>query len=73
MILVAASPEAGHAVDVTATFELGVDSLRAHTAYLAGLGDHAMADPSEFLEAFARQTGARLGVPMAVSFELLGV
>ena len=72
-ILVAGSPEAGHAVDVTATFELGVDSLRAHAAYLAGLGDNAMADPSEFLEAFARQTGSRLGVPMAVSFELLGV
>jgi len=72
-ILVAGSPEAGHAVDVTSTFELGVDSLRAHAAYLAGLGDNAMTDPSEFLEAFARQTGSRLGVPMAVSFELLGI
>ena len=28
MILVAGSPEAGHAVDVTETFELGVESLR---------------------------------------------
>ena len=72
-ILVAGSPEATHAVDVTATFEKGVESLRAHAAYLAGLGDHAMADPSEFLESFARQTGARLGVPMAVSFEVLNV
>src|SRR3954469_12555546 len=65
----AGSPEARHAVDVTKSFELGLASLRAHEAYLAGLGENAP-DPSEFLEGFARQTGSGLGVPMAVSMEV---
>jgi LmbE family N-acetylglucosaminyl deacetylase len=64
------SPDAGHAVDVTDTFDEGVASLRAHAAYLAGLGPDAP-DPTEFLEGMARQTGTRLGVPMATAFEVL--
>jgi hypothetical protein len=30
-----------------------------------------MADPAEFLEAFARQVGARLRVKFAVAFEVI--
>jgi LmbE family N-acetylglucosaminyl deacetylase len=64
-----ASPNAGHGVDVTDTFQLGVDSLREHRAYLAGLGEGA-GDPAEFLESFARMSGSRLGCTLAVGFEV---
>lgn len=62
------SPEARHAVDITDTFEYGVESLSAHEAYLAGLDGHP--DPSEFLEGMARADGTRLGTRFAVSFEV---
>jgi LmbE family N-acetylglucosaminyl deacetylase len=65
----AASPDSRHAVDVTATFDRGVASLRAHDAYLRGLGTGTF-DPEEFLESIARPVGARLGVPFAASFEV---
>lgn len=70
-VLVAAGPHVSHAVDVTDTFDTGVASLEAHRAYLDGLGDHAMAEPREFLESFARATGSRLGTTMAVGFEVI--
>ena len=38
-IFVFASPFPTHAVDVTDTIDRGVASLRAHAAYLEGLGD----------------------------------
>jgi hypothetical protein len=72
-VLVAGVPTARHAVDVSDSFDAGVRSLEAHAAYLRGLGEHAMADPQEFLEAFARQTGSRLGVKYAVAFDVLTV
>ncbi len=65
----AASPGARHAVDVTATFEAGVESLRAHRAYLEGLG-WADFDPDAFLREGARAAGARAGVELASAFEV---
>lgn len=65
----AGSPLSKHAVDTTDTFDLGVQSLKAHAAYLAGLGSDAF-DPEEFLEGFARQSGNRLGVKYAAGFEV---
>lgn len=65
------SPEAAHGVDVTDTFEKGIDSLKAHAAYLAGLGGGPMSEPAEFLESFARMTGSRLGTKFATSFEVV--
>jgi LmbE family N-acetylglucosaminyl deacetylase len=66
----ASSPEARHGVDTTSTFARGVASLRAHQAYIDGLGwEHF--DPEEFLEGGARQAGSRLGVAMATTFEVL--
>lgn len=63
------SPDAKHAVDTTETFDVGVECLEAHRAYIDGLGwEHF--DPREFLEGIARPTGGRLGVPMAASFEV---
>ena len=63
------SPQATHAVDTTDTFEAGVASLRAHAAYIDGLGWENF-DAWEFLEGAARQTGQRLGVSMAAGFEV---
>jgi LmbE family N-acetylglucosaminyl deacetylase len=68
-VAVVASPRPTHAVDVTATFDLGVESLRRHAVYLAGLGDP---DPSAFLRTGAEATGARFGGRLAVGFELVG-
>jgi LmbE family N-acetylglucosaminyl deacetylase len=69
-LAVVASPQPTHAVDVTHTFSAGVESLRRHAAYLAGLGDP---DPEAFLRQSAEATAARFGGRLAVSFELLGV
>lgn len=68
----AGSPDAEHGVDTTATFGKGVESLKAHDAYIKGLGwEHF--DPEEFLEGVARPTGARLGVTFATSFEVFSM
>jgi LmbE family N-acetylglucosaminyl deacetylase len=68
-VWVAGSPSARHGVDVTDTFQRGIESLRAHEAYLRGLGSGTF-DPEEFLESFARQTGSRLGCRYGVAFEV---
>jgi LmbE family N-acetylglucosaminyl deacetylase len=73
MVLVAGSPQAQHGVDTSDHLSAGIASLRAHAAYLEGLGEHAMADPEEFLEALARQAGTRLGVTFAVAFEVISL
>ena len=66
-LAVVASPQPTHAVDVTTTFDRGVESLRAHAAYLAGLGAD---DPAGMLRQFAEGTAARFGGRLAVSFEV---
>lgn len=68
--LVAGSPQATHAIDVTDTVDLAVASLEEHRAYLEGLGDHPMADPEtirDWLELAGRQFQGR---GAAVGFEL---
>lgn len=68
----AGSPGAEHGVDITATFDLGVESLRAHRAYIDGLGwEHF--DPAEFLAEASRQAGARMGVTHATMFEVFSM
>jgi hypothetical protein len=69
-LAVIASPEPTHAVDVTGTFDLGVESLRRHAAYLVGLGGP---DPDAFLRRNAEATAERFGGRLGVSFELLGI
>ncbi|QSB13139.1 PIG-L family deacetylase [Natronosporangium hydrolyticum] len=66
------SPQSRHGVDVTGTFDRGVESLRAHDAYLRGLGDDTM-DPEEMLAAFARPVGSKLGCRYGVAFEVLAM
>ena len=61
-------PDTRHAVDITDTFEPGFESLKAHRKYLDRLGWDKL--DSAALEGLARQTGTRLGVPMAVGLEV---
>jgi LmbE family N-acetylglucosaminyl deacetylase len=68
-VLAGGSPLATHGVDVTDHLALGIESLKAHDAYLRGLSQQM--DPEEFLESIARMTGTRLGCRYAVSFEVL--
>jgi LmbE family N-acetylglucosaminyl deacetylase len=63
------SPNSRHAVDTTDTFDLGVESLRAHKAYIEGLNWPDF-DPAEFLEGIARTTGTRHGTKYATPFEV---
>jgi LmbE family N-acetylglucosaminyl deacetylase len=68
----AGSPESSYGVDITDTFDKGVESLKAHSAYIDGLGwEHF--DPAEFLEGMSRATGQRLGVAHAVGFEVFAM
>lgn len=64
------SPHSTHAVDVTGSIGRGVASLRAHGAYLAGLGDPDF-DPEAFLRGSAEHAGERFGGRLAVPFELV--
>jgi LmbE family N-acetylglucosaminyl deacetylase len=65
----AGSPEARHGADTTDTFDVGVESLRAHRAYIDGLG-WADFDEREMLEGFGRMAGTRMGVAFAAPFEV---
>jgi LmbE family N-acetylglucosaminyl deacetylase len=72
-VAVAASPLAGHAVDIGESFDRAVASLAAHAAYLAGLGG-AMADPEGFLRPTAEAAAEGLpGARLATVFELITV
>lgn len=68
-VFVNASPQAGHAVDVTGYLDRGIASLREHAAYLKHVGT----DPDAFLRGSAEATGARLGTEHAVAFEVVRV
>ena len=63
------SPDARHGVDTTETFDVGVESLQAHRAYIDGLGWDDF-DEREMLEGFSRPAGSRLGVAFAATFEV---
>ncbi|MEV0714400.1 PIG-L deacetylase family protein [Asanoa sp. NPDC050611] len=68
----AGSPDGRHAVDITGTFDRGIESLQAHEAYLRGLGEGAF-DPEEFLEGIGRAAGTRLGTRYAAPFEVFTI
>ncbi len=61
---VAATGDPTHFVDVTATIEAGIASLREHRAYIDGLGGDF--DPDEFLRNMAGFTGLAAGCEYAV-------
>jgi LmbE family N-acetylglucosaminyl deacetylase len=64
-----AAPQPTHYVDVTATLDRGVASLREHRVYLDGLGYDM--DPDDFLRGNATTTGDECGVLYAVEFEVV--
>jgi LmbE family N-acetylglucosaminyl deacetylase len=68
----AGSPDGRHAVDISGSFDRGLESLQAHEAYLRGLGEGAF-DPEEFLEGVGRAAGTRLGTRYAASFEVFTI
>jgi LmbE family N-acetylglucosaminyl deacetylase len=68
----AGSPASTQGVDITDTFAVGVASLKAHAAYIDGLGWENF-DAAEFLEGVSRGNGSRLGVAHAVGFEVFSM
>jgi LmbE family N-acetylglucosaminyl deacetylase len=68
-VWVGGSPNATVGVDITETFDAGVASLRAHQAYIDGLGWENF-DPAELLEGVARGAGTRMGVAFGTSYEV---
>ncbi|MFC9690630.1 PIG-L deacetylase family protein [Kribbella sp. NPDC056951] len=65
----AGSPNSRHAADTTDTFSIGVESLKAHKAYIDGL-NWPHFDAEEFLEGTSRPTGTALGTKYATRFEV---
>jgi LmbE family N-acetylglucosaminyl deacetylase len=55
-----------HYVDVSATIDAGVSSLREHRAYIQALGTEF--DPDDFLRSIAGQAGTAAGCDLAVLF-----
>jgi LmbE family N-acetylglucosaminyl deacetylase len=67
-----ASPSPTHAVDVAATLDRGIESLRCHATYLAALDPGTPGhDPAAFLREGAAAAGPRLGVELATTFEVV--
>ena len=65
------SPEGAHGVDVGEHLDAGIASLEQHRVYLDALPEGTMGkDPEAMLRQFASQVGPRLGVDVAVQFEL---
>jgi LmbE family N-acetylglucosaminyl deacetylase len=65
-----AAPQSTHGVDVTASMEAGVASLRCHRTYLEGLGGDPEAAIGD-LRNHARSAGERQGCEYATTFEVL--
>lgn len=70
-VLTGGSSNPTHGVDVGATLERGIASLKEHKVYIAGLSFDF--NPEEFLTWGAAAAGERLGVDYAVMFEEIGI
>jgi LmbE family N-acetylglucosaminyl deacetylase len=71
VVYVAGMPTSTHFVDVTATIDAGVASLREHQAYIDGLGTDF--DPDEFLRNISGYGGMAAGCEYAVLFQAFQV
>ena len=71
MLLVGASPNLTHAVDVGEYIYKGVESLNKHEAYIKGLNMDF--DPETFLTMIANAVGEQFGCEYAVAFERFDV
>lgn len=74
-VLVLASPDSTHGVDVTDHFADGMESLKEHGAYLAGLGEgHGdIENLSLVLRSRTRAAGRMLGCELAIPVEVLDI
>lgn len=72
-VALSGSPQATHAVDITATLDRGVASLAAHRAYLEGLGEQALSGAGTFLREAAERTAEQFAGRLATAFELLSM
>ncbi|MEM9652914.1 MAG: PIG-L deacetylase family protein [Actinomycetota bacterium] len=70
LVAFSGSPSATHAVDVTRSFDAGVQSLACHEVYLQNLGGD-MASPDGFLRGGATAAGEAFGVALATTFEII--
>lgn len=68
-VYVGAASPATHYVDVTDSLDAGVESLRAHGAYIEGLGGEFDADA--FLREHASSAGEEAGCRYAVTFHAI--
>jgi LmbE family N-acetylglucosaminyl deacetylase len=69
-VVVFGATEPTHAVDVSDSWETGLDSLREHKVYLENLGDVGEG-PFEFLSMHARTVGQAFGCQYASQAELV--
>ena len=69
MVMVAASPNPTHWVDVGDSIELGIQSLKLHKAYIENLRQEF--DPEMFLSMSANASGEKVGVDYAVEFQVI--
>ena len=67
-VLVSASPDASHAVDVTDFMDTGIASLEKHRVYIDNLGKEF--DAETYLTFNLAAVGERLGCDYAVSFKV---
>jgi LmbE family N-acetylglucosaminyl deacetylase len=67
-VAVGGSPHPTHFVDVGATIDAGIASLREHAAYIDGLGTDF--DPDAFLRGNARSAGEAAGCEYATTFQV---
>ena len=68
-VYVGGANDATHYVDVSETLDAGIASLRAHRAYIEGLGRDF--DPDAFLRGNAAQSGAAVGCRYATTFRAI--
>ena len=72
LVLALSSSDATKAIDVSEGFEAGLESLRAHEHYLAGLGEGG-AQQEQFVAQNLAATGKAIGVDYGVEIEVLPI
>lgn len=70
-VLIAGSANPTHAVDVTDFLDQGIDSLKAHQAYIQNLAGNF--NPESFLRNNAAAAGKAFGCKYAVAFEVITI
>jgi LmbE family N-acetylglucosaminyl deacetylase len=66
-VYVSPGAEPAYFVDVTASIQAGIASLRQHQVYISGLGGNF--DPDSYLKEMARSVGIEAGCEYAVAFQ----